>query len=351
MIKRFLFLCCISFFLASCIQVGNIFIPVGGSSGSSSSGSNARQYAHPAKTRFSDSDLNSYRKSGSYYNSINKKRNSHLPKAKSYTVRGKTYVPYASAAGFEEIGIASWYGPGFHGKKTSNGEVFNTYALTAAHKYLPFDTNILVTNLENGKTCVVRITDRGPFVDDRIIDLSQAAAKQIDMIKNGTAKVHLEYLDNKGKNSSVHKNSSGGFLDMLFGNNSDKARKTSEENQSVSAALATLAGGSFAAGNAGYTNNQSMAEVKPVYVNTAKADKSSGQSLVSKIYLHLAVYDKQNVANNLVQELGKRNIPAAVFKDNGFYSVHAGPFKNKDLATQVQQYLKKNFPQSYLVVR
>lgn len=353
MIKRFLFLCWISFFLASCIQVGNIFIPVGGSSVSSSS-SKVRQYAHPAKTHFSDSDLNSYRKSGSYYNSINTKRNSSLPKAKPYTVLGKTYVPYASAAGFEEIGIASWYGPGFHGKKTSSGEVFNTYALTAAHKYLPFDTNILVTNLENGKTCVVRITDRGPFVEDRIIDLSQAAAKQIDMIKNGTAKVHLSYLDNKGKNSSVHaqKNSSGGFLDMLFGNNSDKARKVSEEDQSVSAALAALTSGSLAAGNAGFTNNQSMAEVKPVYVNTAKADtKSSVQSLVSKIYLHLAVYDKQNVANNLVQELRKRNIPAAVFKDNGFYSVHAGPFKNKDLATQVQQYLKKNFPQSYLVVR
>lgn len=351
MIKRFLLLCWMLFFLASCIQVGNVFIPVGGSSGSSSK---ARQYAHPAKTHFSDSDLDSYRKSGSYYNSINTKRNSNLPKAKPYTVLGKTYVPYASAAGFEEIGIASWYGPGFHGKKTSNGEVFNTYALTAAHKYLPFDTNILVTNLENGKNCVVRITDRGPFVDDRIIDLSQAAAKQIDMIKNGTAKVHLTYLDNKGKNSSVHgkKNSSGGFLDMLFGNNSSKGKKTSEEDQSVSAALSALTGGSLAAGNAGYTNNQSMAEVKPVYVNTAKADtKSSVQSLVSKIYLHLAVYDKQNVANNLVQELKKRNIPAAVFKDNGFYSVHAGPFKNKDLATQVQQYLKKNFPQSYLVVR
>lgn len=354
MIKRFLFLCFFSLFLTSCIEVGNVFIPVGGGGSGSSSKAPVRQYAHPAKTRFSDSELNSYRKSGSYYNSLNTKRNSSLPKAKPYTVLGKTYVPYASAAGFEEIGIASWYGPGFHGKKTSNGEIFNTYALTAAHKYLPFDTNILVTNLENGKTCVVRITDRGPFVDNRIIDLSQAAAKQIDMIKNGTAKVHLTYLDNKGKNSAVHskKNSSGGFLNMLFGNNSDDSKKYSEEDQSVSAALAALTGGSLAAGNAGYTNNQSMAEVKPVYVNTARADtKSSMQRLVSKIYLHLGVYDKQNVASNLVQELKKRNIPAAIFKDNGFYSVNAGPFKNKDMATQVQQFLKKSFPKSYLVVR
>ena len=71
--------------------------------------------------------------------------------------------------------------------------------MTAAHKFLPFNTNILVTNLENGKTCVVRINDRGPFVDDRIIDLSQAAAQKIGMIKSGTAKVHLEYLDGDGK--------------------------------------------------------------------------------------------------------------------------------------------------------
>lgn len=349
MIKRLLLLSIFTIFLTSCIQIGNVSLPVYSSSGSGS-GTQSKQYT--GKTRFSDSDLNSYRKSGSYYKKLNTQRNSHLPKAKAYTVRGKTYVPYASAEGFEEIGIASWYGPGFHGKKTSNGEVFNTYGMTAAHKFLPFNTNILVTNLENGKTCVVRINDRGPFVDDRIIDLSQAAAKQIGMIKNGTAKVHLVYLDSDGKNSSAlnKKNASGSLFDVLFGNSSEK--KYSDEDQSVSAALASLAGGSMAAGNAGYSNNQSMAETRPVYVNTAKKDsKSSLQSLASKIYLHLAIYDTQNTAAKLVQELQKRNIPAAMFNDNGFYSVHAGPFQNKEMAEQVQQYLKKNFPKSYLVVR
>lgn len=350
MIKRFLFLCFFSLFLTSCIQLGNIFIPAGSHSGSVSGGQ-TQQYPRSSKTRFSDNDLNSYRKSGSYYKNLNAQKNSKLPKAKPYTVLGKTYVPYSSAVGFEEIGIASWYGPGFHGKKTANGEVFNTHALTAAHKLLPFDTNILVRNLENGKSCVVRITDRGPFVDDRIIDLSQAAAKQIDMLKNGTAKVHLTYLDNKGENSSVHtKKHPGSLFDMLFGNTSENT--FSEEDQSVSAALAALTGGSMAAGNAGYSNNQSMSAVKPVYVNTAKADtKAAMQNLVSKVYVHLGVYDKQNIANNLVQELLKRNIPAQIFNDSGFYAVHAGPFKNKDMAVQVQQFLKKNFPKSYLVVR
>ena len=349
MIKRIVILSLCMIFLTSCIQIGNVSLPVFSGSGS---GTAAKQYAHPAKTRFSDNDLNSYRKSGTYYKNLNTQRNSGLPKGKPYTVLGKTYVPYASAEGFEEIGIASWYGPGFHGKKTSNGEVFNTYGMTAAHKFLPFNTNIQVTNLENGKSCVVRINDRGPFVDDRIIDLSQAAAQQLGMIKNGTAKVHLVYLDSDGKNSFAlkKKTADGGLFDILFGSNSSK--KTSDEDQSVSAALASLAAGTLAAGNAGFSNNQSMAEVKPVYVNTAKKDpKSSLQTLASKIYLHLAVFDKQNVAKNLVQELQKRNIPAAVFNDNGFYSVHAGPFQNTETAEQVQQYLKKNFPKSYLVVR
>lgn len=349
MIKRLFFLSLLTIFLTSCIQIGNVSLPVSSSSGS---GTKARQYAHPGKTRFSDNDLNSYRKSGSYYKALNAKRNSNLPKGKAYTVLGKKYVPYASAEGFEEIGIASWYGPGFHGKKTSNGEIFNTYGMTAAHKFLPFNTNILVTNLENGKTCVVRINDRGPFVDDRIIDLSQAAAQQIGMVKNGTAKVHLEYLDSDGKNSAAlnKKTAGGSLLDVLFGSSSDERKKYSDEDKSVSAALASLAGGSMAAGNAGYSNNQSMAETKPVYVNTAKKD-SSLKALSSKIYLYLAIYDKQNIAAKLVQELQKRNIPATMFKDNGFYSVHAGPFQNKEMAEQVQQYLKKNFPKSYLVVR
>lgn len=349
MIKRLFLFSLFTIFLTSCIQIGNVSLPVH----SSGSGTQTRQYSHSEKTRFSENDLNSYRKSGSYYKNLNAQRNSHLPKGKAYTVLGKTYVPYASAEGFEEIGIASWYGPGFHGKKTSNGEIFNTYGMTAAHKFLPFNTNIRVTNLENGKSCVVRVNDRGPFVDDRIIDLSQAAAQQLGMIKNGTAKVHLEYLDSDGKNSSAlnKKKAEGSLFDMLFGNNSEKTKRYSDEDQSVSAALTSLAGGSMAAGNAGYTSNQSMGEVKPVYVNTAKKDPKSFQTLASKIYLHLAIYDKQNVAAKLVQELQKRNIPAAMFNDNGFYSVHAGPFQNKETAEQVQKYLKKNFPKSYLVVR
>ena len=91
-------------------------------------------------------------------------------------------------------GKASWYGPGFHGRRTANGEVFNSNDLTAAHRSLPFGTKVRVTNMNNGSSVVVRINDRGPFVKDRIIDLSAGAARSINMIGSGVAPVRVEVL-------------------------------------------------------------------------------------------------------------------------------------------------------------
>ena len=111
---------------------------------------------------------------------------------KPYTVRGKTYYPLLSSHGFREEGIASWYGKDFHGKKTANGESYDMYGMTAAHKLLPFNTKVRVTNKENGKSIVVRINDRGPFVSNRVIDLTRTGAEKIGMIAKGTAPVILE---------------------------------------------------------------------------------------------------------------------------------------------------------------
>ena len=113
---------------------------------------------------------------------------------KPYTVRGKTYYPLKSAHGFVEEGIASWYGPGFHGKTTANGERYNQYAMTAAHKLLPLGTRVRVTHLGNGKSVIVRVNDRGPFVEDRVIDLSRTAATRLNMMGTGTARVRIQSL-------------------------------------------------------------------------------------------------------------------------------------------------------------
>lgn len=94
----------------------------------------------------------------------------------------------------ESIGYASWYGHPYHGRRTSNGETYDMNTMTAAHRTLPFDTMVRVSNLDNGKVVTVRINDRGPFVKDRIIDLSHAAARQIEMVGPGTARVSLEIL-------------------------------------------------------------------------------------------------------------------------------------------------------------
>jgi len=123
------------------------------------------------------------------------------PTQKVYSVNGKMYYPKKSVPiGWKQRGIASWYGPNFHGKYTSNGELYNMYAYTAAHKTLPMNTIVKVTNLKNKKSVVVRINDRGPFVEGRIIDLSYIAGKQIGLDKSGIAPVVIEVIGFKGKN-------------------------------------------------------------------------------------------------------------------------------------------------------
>src|SRR5690625_4179974 len=112
----------------------------------------------------------------------------------SYEVFGQRYYVLASAQNFTERGIASWYGNKFHGRRTSNGETYDMCAMTAAHKQLPLPSYVEVTNLNNGRKVVVRVNDRGPFVKNRIIDLSYAAASRLDMLKAGTAPVSIRTL-------------------------------------------------------------------------------------------------------------------------------------------------------------
>ena len=110
-----------------------------------------------------------------------------------YRVNGKTYVPLRDWRGYEEEGVASWYGAAHHRKKTANGERFDAYeSLTAAHKTLPFNVCAEVENLRTGKSVLVRINDRGPFAKGRVIDLSQAAASEIGLVRSCVAKVRVE---------------------------------------------------------------------------------------------------------------------------------------------------------------
>ena len=112
-----------------------------------------------------------------------------------YDVMGKRYFVLSSSVGYVERGVASWYGPGFHKVRTSTGEPYDMYGMTAAHKTLPLPAYVRVTNLQNGRSIVVRVNDRGPFVGNRIIDLSYTAALKLDMLRNGTAMVEVRSLE------------------------------------------------------------------------------------------------------------------------------------------------------------
>ncbi len=117
----------------------------------------------------------------------------HQKVGRPYTISGQRFVPRRDD-NYDEIGIGSWYGPNFHGRPTANGEIFDQNEMTAAHTTLPIPSIVEVTNLENGRSVIVRLNDRGPFVDDRIIDLSRAAAEALDYRSRGLARVRVRYL-------------------------------------------------------------------------------------------------------------------------------------------------------------
>jgi rare lipoprotein A len=118
---------------------------------------------------------------------------------RQYQVFGKNYYTLSSAEGYHEKGIASWYGTKFHGRRTSSGEIYDMYKMTAAHKTLPLPTYAEVTNLENGKKVIVKINDRGPFHENRLIDLSYSAATKLGIIAKGTGLVEVKALTTPGK--------------------------------------------------------------------------------------------------------------------------------------------------------
>ena len=165
----------------------------------------------------------------------------HRATMRPYIVHGKKYYPTRVSVGDSFSGVASWYGKDFHGKKTSNGEYYNMYDLTAAHKTLPMNTMVKVTNLNNNRALVVRVNDRGPFVKSRIIDLSYTAAHRLGVVGDGTAPVHLEVLGFSGVITTATQGEKsvegGGFMVQigafrrLEGANTYQARYNNTDNR------------------------------------------------------------------------------------------------------------------------
>ena len=212
-----------------------------------------------------------------------------------YTVLGKTYRVMKTAKGYKERGGASWYGTKFHGRLTSNGERYNMYEMTAAHKSLPIPTYVTVKNLDNGREIIVRVNDRGPFHEGRIIDLSYAAASKIGMLKKGTARVEVVAIDPREWKKSK------------------RARKKAK----VAAAKASAA-----------------ALVAPVAVAaTLDTSASANTAVIKREYLQVAAFKNleaaQTLQNQLLDTLQALNEPANVVihpSDQDVYRVRIGPF-------------------------
>jgi rare lipoprotein A len=139
------------------------------------------------------------------------------PKIKPYTVLGRTYYPLATAHGYDEVGDASWYGEDFHGKYTANGQVYDMYGVSAAHKTLPLGTRVRVTNLENNRSVTLVINDRGPFVRGRIIDLSYGAARQLGTVERGVVRVRVAALDTEPPGSTRYATSAIRYYHVRVG--------------------------------------------------------------------------------------------------------------------------------------
>ncbi len=245
---------------------------------------------------------------------------------RTYTVGGHTYQPQSVIKGQTEVGIASWYGPDFHDRLTSNGERYDMNEFTAAHKTMPMNTLVEVTNLENGKKVEVRINDRGPFVNGRVIDLSKAAGIEIDMHKHGTARVKLRVV---GFYSSKAKNAQP----VIVRKKSDeKVMVNSSPSKSVSKAIdSNLVLKNSAESTASSVNSGDTIKARRVTPVTRSEENppvavpaATEASEKSEFHVQVGYFDNLQSAKNLQQSAAVASHRSIVKKyKNGIYRVFA----------------------------
>ncbi len=226
---------------------------------------------------------------------------------KTYTVLGQTYTPKEDYS-YSEVGIASWYGDDFHDKRTANGETYNMRAITAAHRTLPLPSIVKVTNLENGKSIIARVNDRGPYVKNRIIDVSQKGAELLGYKNNGTAKVRVEILADESKALKEA---------MLSKNNKSKTYANALPTNKISTTPATTA------------VNKPLTLAK----NTTLKPAETGPFFVQ--VGAFSDYDKaQNLADSM-KRFGNVSIFEAYLSKDGVYRVRLGAYNSRNEALKI----------------
>ncbi len=250
-------------------------------------------------------------------------------KSSSYVVKGKRYFVKSDAKGHEEKGTASWYGKRFHGRRTSSGERYDMHAMTAAHKNLPISSLIQVTNLDNGLSTLVRVNDRGPFHGNRVLDLSYAAATQLNMVDKGSAKVTIQVVE-PGK-AKLDK----GLQDMFVAA-SDKARTGVEAPQDPPSSTPSPTDSRVAAAPETDILGSPLVAAQP---------KSKPKTYdTSSLYLQVGAFEDRSTAESLRQSLVAKLeegvlVKTDVSNDSTPYQIQIGPVDSQDKAQDLSRKL------------
>ncbi|WP_395344172.1 septal ring lytic transglycosylase RlpA family protein [Ningiella sp. W23] len=253
--------------------------------------------------------------------------------SRPYTVLGGYYTPMLDAKGHEEIGNASWYGQKFHGHTTANGETFDMFALTGAHKTLPLPSFVRVTNLENNRSTTIRVNDRGPFHDDRILDLSYGAAKKLGFHKQGTAKVKIEvvHVSQDGfVTIGSGKTQAAGRSDVMLASAPPLLRPEGSSATSLESSVADSNIGK----SASTTQIREQALKRPSLVQESIDDPLMFVQ-VSASSDGKKVRDLATGLSNLLQ------VPNSIPKVNQIYRLHLGPLESEQKAQKIIQDLEK----------
>ena len=238
----------------------------------------------------------------------------HKPATKPYVVLGKEYVPNTAVKPYKARGIASWYGKKFHGQKTSIGEPYDMFAMTAAHPTLALPSYVRVTNVQSGKTVVVRVIDRGPFHADRVIDLSYTAAYKLGLVNGGSGQVDVEAII-PGEASSTS-----------YAQLSPPPRPTTSDKDEIE-----------------QLSRQMAIEEQPPRA-AAKISTPGETGAIKGIYLQLGAFSSQdnaeNLKNHLLQELDWLNESMRVNPGDGIHRLHLGPYASRSDAERVAEKIR-----------
>ena len=225
-----------------------------------------------------------------------------------YTVMGQSYTPKEDY-NYSEVGIASWYGDDFHNKRTANGETYDMRAITAAHRTLPLPSIVKVTNLENGKSIIARVNDRGPYVKNRIIDVSQKGAELLGYRQNGTAKVKVEVLE---KESRAIKEA------MLSKNSTSKTSNTAIDYSLV--------------------ENTTPKYTTQITVSNSQQSKTNTSTESGNFFVQVGAFSDYNKAKEIAQSMkrfGNVSIYEAYLSKDGVYRVRLGAYQSRSEAMQI----------------